>query len=121
MKCKYKVERISGDLEKYLNEKGSQGWRCASVTTATGLGWTQIVVLERDVEDKPIDTVIKIIYRVERVSGDLGKYLNEKSSQGWRCVSVTTATGLGWTQIVVFEKVVEDSKKVKKKSKKTHN
>lgn len=53
-------------------------------------------------------------YKVDRVSGDLEKYLNEKSSQGWRCVSVTTATGLGWTQIVVLEKAVKDSKK-------THN
>lgn len=61
MKCEYKVERISNDLEKYLNEKGSQGWRCASVTTATGLGWTYIVVLERDEENQPVDTAIKII------------------------------------------------------------
>ena len=61
MKCEYKVERISDDLEKYLNEKGSQGWRCASVTTATGLGWTHIVVLERDEEEQPVDTVSKIV------------------------------------------------------------
>ncbi|MEZ3445032.1 MAG: hypothetical protein K1W30_07870 [Lachnospiraceae bacterium] len=50
-------------------------------------------------------------YKVERVSGDLEKYLNKQSSQGWRCISVTTATGLGWTQIIVLEKIVEDSKK----------
>lgn len=52
-------------------------------------------------------------YKVKRISGDLKKYLNKQSSKGWRCVSVTTATGLGWTQVVVFEKAVEDSKKEK--------
>ena len=75
MKCEYKVERISDDLEKYLNEKGSQGWRCASVTTATGLGWTHIVVLERDEEEQPVDTVSKI---VESKSEENNEKLNEE-------------------------------------------
>lgn len=76
MKYEYKVERISGDLEKYLNEKGTQGWRCVSITTATGLGWTQIVVLERDAEDQPIDTAIKI---VESKSEEGNEKLNEEA------------------------------------------
>lgn len=50
-KYEYKVERFSGDLEAFLNTKGSQGWRCVSVTTATGLGWTQIIVLEKPVDE----------------------------------------------------------------------
>lgn len=78
MKCDYKVKRISGDLEKYLNEKGSQGWRCVSVTTATGLGLTHIIVLERAVEDQPIDTVIKIIESKSKEDDD--KKLNEKAT-----------------------------------------
>ena len=52
MRYEYKVERVSGDLEKYLNKQSSQGWRCISVTSATGLGWTQIIVLEKIVEKK---------------------------------------------------------------------
>lgn len=77
MKCEYKVERISGDLEKYLNEKGIQGWHCASVTTATGLGWTYVVVLERAAKDQPVDTAIKII---ESKSEKDDEKLNEKAA-----------------------------------------
>lgn len=46
MKCEYKVERISGFLETYLNKKASQGWRCISVLPATEpyLEWTQIAI-----------------------------------------------------------------------------
>lgn len=51
-KYEYKVEKIASDLQTYLNEKAEQGWRCVSVTTSTGLGWTQIVVLEREIENK---------------------------------------------------------------------
>lgn len=56
-KYEYKVERIGSDLEAYLNDMSKDGWRCVSVSAATGLGWTHIVVLERlvnfesDVED----------------------------------------------------------------------
>ena len=77
MKCEYKVERISDDLEKYLNEKGSQGWRCASVTTATGLGWTYVVILERAAKDQPVDTEIKIME--SKAEADDEK-LNEKKA-----------------------------------------
>lgn len=49
-------------------------------------------------------------YKVEEFESDfLGnlenfkKYLNEKASQGWHCISVTTITGLGWTLSVVWE------------------
>lgn len=45
----YKVEKISRDLQCYLNEQASEGWRCVSVLTNTGLGWTLTVVLEREV------------------------------------------------------------------------
>ena len=48
----YKVERISWDLEEYLNEKASQGWRCVGVTSNTGLGLTVTVVLEKVIEGK---------------------------------------------------------------------
>ena len=52
----YKVERISGDLEQYLNEKAKLGWRCVSVTQATGLGWTQIVVLEKLINENTAES-----------------------------------------------------------------
>ncbi len=49
-------------------------------------------------------------YKVEEFESDflgnlenLKKYLNEKASQGWSCISVTTITSLGWTLSVVWE------------------
>lgn len=55
MRYEYDVERISCDLEKYLNEKKRHGWNCVSVTNATGLGWTRTVVLKRAVTECEID------------------------------------------------------------------
>lgn len=49
----YKTERISEGLTKYLNEQAKAGWRCVSVSASTGLGWTQLVVLEK--EEEPED------------------------------------------------------------------
>lgn len=49
MKYEYKVERVGSDLEAYLNTMAAEGWRCVSVTTATGLGLTYYVVLEREI------------------------------------------------------------------------
>lgn len=51
-KYEYKVEKISGNLQEYLNKQSEQGWRCVSTMTNTGLGWTITVVLE-----KIIDTI----------------------------------------------------------------
>lgn len=51
MKYEYKVERISDDLEVYLNKQSANGWRCVGVTTNTGLGWSVTVVLERIVDE----------------------------------------------------------------------
>ena len=47
----YKVEKVD-NLERYLNDKSKEGWRCVGVTTSTGLGWTMTVVLEKLVEEK---------------------------------------------------------------------
>lgn len=55
MRYEYDVERISCDLEKYLNEKKRHGWNCVSVTNATGLGWTRTVVLKKAVTVCEID------------------------------------------------------------------
>lgn len=55
MRYEYDVERISCNLEKYLNEKKRHGWNCVSVTNATGLGWTRTVVLKRAVTECEID------------------------------------------------------------------
>ena len=49
-KYEYKVERIAENLESYLNDRADEGCRCVSVMPATGLGWTQVVVLEKIVE-----------------------------------------------------------------------
>lgn len=56
MRYEYDVERISCDLEKYLNEKKRHGWNCVSVTNATGLGWTRTVVLKKSVTECEIDS-----------------------------------------------------------------
>lgn len=45
----YKVERITCDLESYLNKMANDGWRCVSVSHPTGLGWSVVVVLERKI------------------------------------------------------------------------
>lgn len=50
-------------------------------------------------------------YKVERISSHLEAYLNRKASQGWRCLSVMSATEphLEWTQIAVFERKIDNS------------
>lgn len=48
-KYEYRVERIGNDLQGYLNKMASDGWRCVSTMTNTGLGWTTTFVLEREV------------------------------------------------------------------------
>lgn len=47
-KYSYKVERVTGELQEYLNKQAQEGWRCISVSASTGLGWTQLVVLEKE-------------------------------------------------------------------------
>lgn len=72
MKCEYKVERISGFLETYLNKKASQGWRCISVLPATEpyLEWTQIAIFERIVDDPDGDINSEITVREEDIAED---------------------------------------------------
>lgn len=72
MKYEYRVERISGFLETYLNEKASQGWRCISVMPATEpyLEWTQIAIFERIVDDPDRDINSEITAREEDIAED---------------------------------------------------
>ena len=50
-KYEYKVVTLSNNLEKFLNDESEEGWRCVSVCTNTGLGWTMTVVLEKLVDN----------------------------------------------------------------------
>ncbi len=49
----------------------------------------------------------KYVYKTKRIDSNIEDYLNKQAEEGWRCVSVSASTGLGWTHLAVFEKEIE--------------